>query len=168
VVHNNEEMFTRHNADYSSKSSPDITISHENNSNNISNWHTIAELSSDHLPILFSIKTATATNVNTKVRMTWNWKAANWANYTKSLEDSTEQMNNNDNNSTAFELERNVRKDILRAAYRHVGLKKVGNKPKQYLPDHILQAIRNRNTLREHNNPEHMAASLRIKEDIAQ
>jgi len=165
VIHNIDESFTRHSADFTSKSSPDVTISHEQNSNTINNWHTITELSSDHLPILFRIDTATAFNTNNNTtRKTWNWKEANWTRYTSDLEQKAEEIDTT--NKSAYMLEKEIRKAILKSAYDNVGLKKVGNRSKQYLPENIQESIQLRNTLRSHNNPEHTLVSQRIKEEI--
>jgi len=73
MVHNDSSRYTRHNSNFSSRSSPDVTISHENIGHLITDWNTHKKLSSDHLPITFSVELKASINATaSKNRFTLN------------------------------------------------------------------------------------------------
>ena len=143
--------------------SPDITFCSSNLTSSIS-WKTITDLSSDHLPIIITLRTTTDTFSHTR-HTTTNYNRAAWEEFRETTEPQFRELNNR--RITTEQIANNTTihfNDIINNADKaHVPK---GNR-KHYNPNYsidIKRLIRERNNLRKTPTPHTQITTERIHE----
>jgi len=111
----------------------------------VTNWETHNKLNFDHLPITMTLE-ANNTFESEATRHMWDWKHADWPAFTEQIESIIQLTDSDPMNTTTHE--KFLRNTILKSAYNHIGLKKVGDKPRTWLPNDIIRDIETRDNLR--------------------
>lgn len=127
----------------SRKSSPDITMCHEIIQPHVS-WKTVNKLNSDHLPIIIEYNTSKRIEA-IKNRLVWKWKEAKWPEYEAEIESKCVLIDT-DNVSTK-EVEKELRKVILAAAYKWIGMKQLRTRNGEVFNEDIKRNINERDEL---------------------
>ena len=113
-------------------------------------WDTLDDTGSDHKPILITYREGfEIPKVNNTTRYKWKLAKGDWEKFKQQVDreipTSYEDMNVN-------ELEKVLRKTILRSAKKNVGKKKVNNRTRMDLGEEVKQEAAKRNQLRKEIN----------------
>ena len=125
-------------------SAPDISLVHPSLLDKLT-WEVVNELGSDHMPIIITYDT-TIPKVNDKPTYKWNHDKADWTLFTNELEDSMPKYLPSD---STHDMEKKLRKAVIKAANRRIGKKKITQDSKCWFTPEINQAIKTRNQHRD-------------------
>ena len=126
-------------------SAPDISIVHSQYADEYE-WRVLNKLgASDHFPVLITRRAKGRNNVNTKKKIRWNLKKANWEEFRDKVENDlpTEYKK-----KSTHKLEKILRKTITNAANKHIGTKASSVNTNGGHSDAIKEEIEIRNKLR--------------------
>ena len=149
-----------------SASTPDVTIVHTSMMDKVT-WETVEGLSSDHRPIVITYSDYIP-SVNNKPTFKWKLKDADWEKFRNEVENNIPK---NYKKKNINKIEKLLRKNIIKAANKHIRKKKVTENTKSYLTEEIKLEIRNRNQLRKtlaSNRDEWIEACRRVAQMIKQ
>ena len=149
-----------------SASAPDATIVNTAMMSKVA-WKTAEGLSSDHRPIVITY-TDYIPSVNNKPTFKWKLKDADWEKFREEVENNIPV---NYKKKNINKIEKLLRKNIIKAANKHIRKKKITDDTKSYLTEEIKAEIRKRNQLRKTlsaNRGEWIEACKKVAEMIKQ
>ena len=130
-------------------STPDVSVCHEDRAG-LCRWQVHRALGSDHFPVVINIGTRPDTGRGKEV-MVWSWKNADWSSYQEEV--GRRLPKESEGMASVKELEECVRKVILKAAWRHVGMKKLRTGNGEFLNAEVRKELERRDELKR-NWPE--------------
>ena len=146
----NDGSTTRRDRGSGLESTPDVSLAHEDVAGTC-NWTVHRKLSSDHYPIVVEVGTRAEKVQKAKV-YAWNWKNADWLRYREEVELRLGVPGIQDE-SKVFTLEEEVRKAILFAARKHIGLKVLRTANGEVLNQEVRAEADKRDELRDSGAP---------------
>ena len=110
-------------------------------------WRTVMDLGSDHITIIITYNNHIQ-RIKVKPKYKWKLKDANWEGFTKMVDNSIKASKDYRRKSVR-KLEKIVRETIIKAANKHIGMKRVDCEKKATTSPEIKAAIQERNKLRK-------------------
>ena len=108
-------------------------------------WRTEDGFGSDHRPIIITLE-GKISRVNDKPNYRWKLSKADWESFAQDVDNN---LPTNYQKKNINKLEKILRKNILKAANKHVGKKKSSPQNKCWMTEEIKKAIQERNQLRK-------------------
>ena len=143
----NDGTATRYHKGTGIRSTPDVFVCHTEEADKWS-WEVLAGLSSDHLPILVCNGTSRPENA-TKKRLTWSWKKADWSAYKEQVKESALRIMEEVDDGTVAELEQKIRKAILDAARKWIGMRAMLTRSTVVMTEEIRAEMEKRDEMKE-------------------
>ena len=126
------------------ETAPDVAIIHSTALDKMV-WRTEDGFGSDHRPIIITLE-GKMSKVNDNPNYRWKLSKADWDKYAQEIDNNLPKKYRRKNIN---KLEKILRKNILKAADKHIGKKKCSPQNKCWMTDEIKEAIHRRNQLRK-------------------
>ena len=135
---------TRRSPATGTETSPDVTICHRSLADKAT-WEVIEELNSDHHPIITTVYSTVECREKGSKRAVWDQKRGDWDAFRRAVEEAIPNLPRDN----PQRMEKALRTCICKAAYEHIGLKKVSNKTPMWMTTEIEEAIKQRDEAKQ-------------------
>ena len=138
---------TRRSPATGTETSPDVTICHRSLADKAT-WEVIEELNSDHRPIITTVYSTVECREKGSKRSVWYQKRGDWDAFRRAVEEAIPNLPRDN----PLRMEKALRTCICKAAYEHIGLKKVSNKTPMWMTTEIEEAIKQRDEAKQNRH----------------
>ena len=135
---------TRRSPATGTETSPDVTICHRSLAEEAT-WEVTEELNSDNHPIITTVYSTVECREKGSKRAVWDQKRGDWDAFRRAVEEAIPNLPRDN----PLRMEKAIRTCICKAAYEHIGLKKVSNKTPMWMTTEIEEAIKQRDEAKQ-------------------